>query len=308
MGESAGSSQGHTPIQHPQASAEAPSRHLRPIPEAGSTCQPDPVAPGQLGRPIWPGPANQGPKPAPLACPGRSSSRCEPPEPAPAKAPPIHHAGGAARSTVLELRDLTYQAATAPEPLLRGLNLRLEPGRPNLVAGSSGCGKTTLLELVAGLAEPGRGSILWQGQRLTGRQRRWLCGLVFQFPERHFLGLSVGQELKLGQRRLGSDQAAAVLAQVGLEGLSLQQAPERLSGGQQRRLALAVQLLRNPRVLLLDEPTAGLDWSVRAEVLDLLGQLARERVLLVVTHEPDLFSDWVERAWQLERGQLQPLA
>ena len=234
-----------------------------------------------------------------------------PPPPAlripPANLPPIHHAGGAAKATVLELRDLTYQAATAPEPILRGLNLQLEPGRPTLVAGRSGCGKTTLLELIAGLAEPGRGSIDWQGQRLNGRQRRWLCGLVFQFPERHFLGLSVGQELKLGQRRLGSGQAEAVLAQVGLAGLSLQQAPERLSGGQQRRLALAVQLLRNPQVLLLDEPTAGLDWSVRAEVLDLLAQLARERVLLVVTHEPELFSDLVEHSWQLERGQLRPL-
>jgi len=209
---------------------------------------------------------------------------------------------------VLELRDLTYQAATAPEPVLAGLNLRLEPGRPNLVAGQSGCGKTTLLELISGLAEPGRGSIHWQGQRLNGRQRRWLCGLVFQFPERHFLGLSVGQELKLGQRRFSSEQAEAALAQVGLAGLSLQQPPELLSGGQQRRLALAVQLLRNPQVLLLDEPTAGLDWSVRAEVLDLLIQLARERVLLVVTHEPELFSDLVEHSWQLERGQLRPLS
>ena len=209
---------------------------------------------------------------------------------------------------MLELRDLTYQVATAPEPILRGLNLRLEAGRPTLVAGSSGCGKTTLLELIAGLAEPGRGSIHWRGQRLNGRQRRWLCGLVFQFPERHFLGLSVGQELKLGQRRLGSEQVQAVLAQVGLADLSLQQPPERLSGGQQRRLALAVQLLRNPQVLLLDEPTAGLDWSVRSEVLDLLVQLARERVLLVVTHEPDLFTNLVEQSWQLDRGQLRRLS
>lgn len=115
---------------------------------------------------------------------------------------------------MLELRDLTYQAATAPEPILAGLNLRLEPGRPNLVAGQSGCGKTTLLELISGLAEPGRGSIHWQGQRLNGRQRRWLCGLVFQFPERHFLGLSVGQELRLGHRRLGGEAVELSLIHI----------------------------------------------------------------------------------------------
>ena len=211
---------------------------------------------------------------------------------------------------MLELRSLRYQAATAAEPVLRGVSLRLEPGHPALVAGRSGSGKTTLLELICGLAEPGSGEILWHGEAVTARQRRWLCGLVFQFPERHFLGLTVGQELKLGQRRLGWEKAEQVLCQVGLQGLSLQQAPERLSGGQQRRLALAVQLLREPRVLLLDEPTAGLDWSVREEVLELLSQLARERVLLVVTHEPELFADRVqpEQSWRLEQGMLQPLA
>ena len=210
---------------------------------------------------------------------------------------------------MLELRSLRYQAATAAEPVLRDLSLRLEPGQPALVAGRSGSGKTTLLEVICGLAEPLSGQIRWNGQALNARQRRWLCGLVFQFPERHFLGLTVGQELKLGQRRLPWERAEQVLAQVGLQGLSLQQAPERLSGGQQRRLALAVQLLRDPRVLLLDEPTAGLDWSVRGEVLQLLDQLSRERVLLVVTHEPELFEGVVDRrrAWRLEQGTLRTM-
>ena len=210
---------------------------------------------------------------------------------------------------MLELRSLRYQAATAAEPVLRDVNLRLEAGRPALVAGRSGSGKTTLLELICGLAEPLSGQITWNGQPLNARQRRWLCGLVFQFPERHFLGLTVGQELKLGQRRLPWEKAEQVLTQVGLQGLSLQQAPERLSGGQQRRLALAVQLLRDPRVLLLDEPTAGLDWSVRDEVLELLSRLSRERVLLVVTHEPELFRGVVapQQSWRLLQGVLQPL-
>ncbi len=209
---------------------------------------------------------------------------------------------------MLELRSLRYQPATAAEPVLRDINLSLPLGQAALVAGRSGSGKSTLLELICGLAEPSGGSIHWHGEALTSRQRRWLCGLVFQFPERHFLGLTVGQELKLGQRRLPYDTAEAVLKQVGLGSVSFQQAPERLSGGQQRRLALAVQLLRNPRVLLLDEPTAGLDWSVRDEILELLVELSQERVVLVVTHEPELFTGLIpaQQCWSLQRGVLQP--
>jgi energy-coupling factor transport system ATP-binding protein len=208
---------------------------------------------------------------------------------------------------MLELRDLSYQSATAASPVLRQINLKLALGAPALVAGPSGCGKTTLLEVISGLAEPNNGSISWNGQDLNSRQRRWLCGLVFQFPERHFLGLSVGQELKLGQRRLSADNAEAVLSLVGLGGLSLQQAPEQLSGGQQRRLALAVQLLRNPKVLLLDEPTAGLDWSVRRDILDLLAALSKDRFLLVVTHEPELFEGVIDQGWCMHDGRLSPL-
>jgi energy-coupling factor transport system ATP-binding protein len=208
---------------------------------------------------------------------------------------------------MLELRDVSYQSATAASPALRQINLQLALGTPALVAGPSGCGKTTLLEVMSGLAEPKTGSITWDGEGLNGRQRRWLSGLVFQFPERHFLGLSVGQELKLGQRRLSADNAEAVLALVGLGGLSLQQAPEQLSGGQQRRLALAVQLLRNPKVLLLDEPTAGLDWSVRREILELLAVLSKDRMLLVVTHEPELFAGVINQGWHMHDGMLGPL-
>ena len=208
---------------------------------------------------------------------------------------------------MLELRNVSYQPATAVAPVLCGVSLTLAVGRASLVAGRSGSGKTTLLEVISGLAEPSSGQVMWEGERLNGRQLRWLCGLVFQFPERHFLGLSVGQELKLGHRRLTAEEAQAALQLVGMEGLSLQQAPEQLSGGQQRRLALAVQLLRNPRVLLLDEPTAGLDWAVRGEILELLAVLSQERAVLVVTHEPELFRGVIDGGWRLEQGQLEPL-
>ncbi len=195
-----------------------------------------------------------------------------------------------------------------PSPVLRDVSLQLPVGSPALVAGRSGSGKTTLLEVICGLAEADGGRILWNGEPLSSRQRRWLCGLVFQFPERHFLGLTVGQELKLGQRRLHRREGrGGARARWASGAVSLQQAPEQLSGGQQRRLALAVQLLRDPRVLLLDEPTAGLDWTVREEVLQLLAELARERALLVVTHEPELFRGVIERGWRLQEGSLHPL-
>ena len=208
---------------------------------------------------------------------------------------------------MLELHALDYAPATATGPLLTDVGLKADLGRPVLVAGASGSGKTSLLEVIAGLSGQQRGSVCWKGKELCQRQRRWLSGMVFQFPERHFLGLTIAQELRLGHRRLDSDQLQTALDTVGLTGLRMSDAPERLSGGQQRRLALAVQLLRGAELLLLDEPTAGLDWSVRAEVLSLLSQLSRQRVLIVVTHEPQLFNDWACERHQLRNGRLEPV-
>ena len=209
---------------------------------------------------------------------------------------------------MLELNDLQYQPATTEQPVLNGINLRVSSGRPVLISGASGSGKTSLIEVISGLAGAQRGTVTWKGQSLTRRQRRWLCGVLFQFPERHFLGLSVSQELMLGHRRLSTDAMHQALRRVGLSNVDLKQAPERLSGGQQRRLALAVQLMRQPDVLLLDEPTAGLDWSVRDDVLALLQDLASDKVLIVVTHEPDLFQRWECEQWKLQAGQLRALS
>ncbi len=209
---------------------------------------------------------------------------------------------------MLELNNIRFRPATSERVVLDEINLKASPGKPVLISGNSGSGKTSLLEVISGLAGEQTGSILWNQEALTRRQRRWLCGVVFQFPERHFLGLNVSQELKLGHKRLTSEERSHVLRRVGLGDVDLRQAPERLSGGQQRRLALAVQLLRRPKVLLLDEPTAGLDWSVRAEVLELLQDLAHDRLLIVVTHEPDLFKGWSGNQWNLREGRLHALS
>ena len=93
---------------------------------------------------------------------------------------------------------------------------------------------------------------------------------------------------------------------MGLSNLDLKRPPESLSGGQQRRLAIAVQLLRSPKVLLLDEPTAGLDWSVRNGIIELLAKLKDKQTILIVTHEPELFKNLNTDNYKLHNGQLIP--
>ena len=80
--------------------------------------------------------------------------------------------------------------------------------------------------------------------------------------------------------------------------------PEKLSGGQQRRLAVAVQLLRNPSILLLDEPTAGLDWSMKNDVKNLILGLKNKNTIIIVTDEPDLFEGIPSRILLLEKGKI----
>ena len=205
---------------------------------------------------------------------------------------------------MLELNKIDYHPATAKTSVLQSLDLKAENGLPVIIEGPSGSGKTTLVEIISGLSKPTKGTIKWRGEVVSERQRRWLCGVVFQFPERYFLGLTVSQELRLGHRRLKTEDKEKALKKVGLSKIDLRQAPERLSGGQQRRLALAVQLLREPSILLLDEPTAGLDWSVRDEILELLSGLAKGKLLIVVTHEPELFKNWEIDSYRFHNGSL----
>jgi len=205
---------------------------------------------------------------------------------------------------MLTLNNLTYHPTAAEHPILRQINLDIQPTSLNLIVGPSGSGKTTLLDIVAGLAEPTIGSVKWREQTLLSEQLHQIVGLVFQFPERHFCGMTVLEELRLGHPELGTEQVYQALAEVGLGDLSLDVAPHQLSGGQQRRLALAVQLIRQPQILMLDEPTAGLDWSMRQQLVALLAKLKQQWSLLVVTHDAGELIQIADRCWLIQQGQL----
>ena len=208
---------------------------------------------------------------------------------------------------MLELEHITYQPQTGRKKVLDSVSLKINENEIILICGKSGSGKTTLLEIISGLTDPQRGRIIWKNQVVNSRKRRWLCGLVFQFPERFFLGATIGKELKFGYKSINEINIRKVLNKVGLSKINLTAPPEKLSGGQQRRLAVAVQLLRNPNIILLDEPTAGLDWSMKNDVKDLIYRLSSEKTIIVVTHEPELFQELTSRKFLLTAGKLKTL-
>ena len=206
---------------------------------------------------------------------------------------------------MLYLKNLTYHPPATPTAILKGLNLELAPQQLGLVIGPSGSGKSTLLEILAGLAEPTGGNIFWRDQDLISDELQQLGGLVFQFPERHFCGSTVLEELRLGHPELSTEKVYEALQEVGLADLSLNAIPHTLSGGQQRRLALAVQLIRQPTMLMLDEPTAGLDWSMRRQLVNLLAKLKTHWTLLIVTHDAGDLLPIADRCWTIKQGELE---
>ena len=208
---------------------------------------------------------------------------------------------------MLRLQNLSYHPPATTEPILKNINLELPSQQLGLIVGKSGSGKTTILEILAGLAEPTKGGIFWRTKQLSNLELQQLAGLVFQFPERHFCGGTILEELRLGHPELNTKRVKDALSEVGLDHISLKISPHALSGGQQRRLALAVQLIRQPNVLMLDEPTAGLDWSMRIQLTELLAKLKQHWTLLVVTHDPVELIEIADRCWTIDRGNLQSI-
>lgn len=208
---------------------------------------------------------------------------------------------------MLYLKNVVYHPPATVTPILKGVSLELAPQELGLIIGPSGSGKTTLLEILAGLAEKTGGEIFWRDQELTSLHLQQLGGLVFQFPERHFCGKTILEELRLGHPELGLTRIKEALREVGLDHIPNETSPHDLSGGQQRRLSLAVQLIRQPNLLLLDEPTAGLDWSMRRQLAKLLAKLKTHWTLLIVSHDPGELLGIADRCWKINQGELETI-
>ena len=204
----------------------------------------------------------------------------------------------------LSLENVSYAYPTSgPERLctaVDGVSLELAAGSTLGVMGRTGSGKSTLLELLAGVTRPAGGRVLADGvgvweSRAARRALAAARGLVFQRPERQFFEVTVEDELVAGLRGRGlsrgerHERAAEALELVGLDlGVIGSRSPLTLSGGQQRRVAIASVLALRPSVLLLDEPTAGLDPSARCACLDAVRACANAGVTVVMaSHDAD---------------------
>lgn len=191
--------------------------------------------------------------------------------------------------TALALRK-TYLSGSQRLEVLRDVSLTVETGESVSIRGESGSGKSTILNLLAGLDKPDAGELAWEGAPAAADRRAAFLGIVFQsfylIPEMDALANVLMASRILGiPGKLERTRAKSLLARVGLEGRA-RHLPAQLSGGERQRVALARALMNNPRLILADEPTGNLDERTGDAVVELLLGLCRESgtALILVTH------------------------
>ncbi|MCR4587838.1 MAG: energy-coupling factor transporter ATPase [Lachnospiraceae bacterium] len=200
---------------------------------------------------------------------------------------------------------------------LDDVNLTLPAGQFIGLIGHTGSGKSTLVQHLNGLLKPSSGTILCDGEDIGRKdydmkKLRQKVGLVFQYPEHQLFEADVLSDVCFGPKNLGfskeeaEKKAKEALQQVGLGEEYYEQSPFDLSGGQKRRAAIAGVLAMDPEVLILDEPTAGLDPKGREEILNLIKKLKEERgiTVVLVSHSMDDVANYVERIIVVNHGKI----
>ena len=219
----------------------------------------------------------------------------------------------------LENVSFTYQEGTPlASTALSDVSLTIEDGSYTALIGHTGSGKSTILQLLDGLLVPSQGSVRVFDTLITStsknkdiRQIRKQVGLVFQFAENQIFEETVLKDVAFGPQNFGVSEedaeqiAREKLALVGIDESLYNRSPFELSGGQMRRVAIAGILAMEPAILVLDEPTAGLDPLGRKELMNLFKKLHQSGMTIVlVTHLMDDVAEYANQVYVMEKGRL----
>ena len=218
---------------------------------------------------------------------------------------------------MLELKNIHKKyAAGANEVLaLRGIDLQFRKNEFVSILGPSGCGKTTMLNIIGGLDQYTQGDLIIDGvstkdygDREWDGYRNHSVGFVFQsynlIPHQSVLAnVEIALSLSGVARKERRERAKKALEQVGL-GDQLRKKPSEMSGGQMQRVAIARALVNNPDIILADEPTGALDTETSVQVMEILKEVAKDRLVVMVTHNPDLAETYSTRIIRMLDGKI----
>ena len=222
-------------------------------------------------------------------------------------------------SIVLDHVNYTYSAGTAYEKhALKDINLVIPDGQFIGLIGHTGSGKSTLIQHLNGLIKATSGAIYYDGHDIydddfSKKELRTKVGLVFQYPEHQLFETTVVKDVEFGPKNMKLPQLEVQLRtfeaikMVGISEELYDASPFELSGGQKRRVAIAGVLAMKPEVLVLDEPTAGLDPMGRDEILDQIAAIQKERgiTVILVSHSMEDVAKYVDRLIVMDHGSVQ---
>lgn len=202
---------------------------------------------------------------------------------------------------------------------LEEINLKFKEGKINVIMGKSGSGKTTLAQLINALLKPTRGKIeiddfvIERNLKMKNiNDLRVNVGFVFQFPEEQIFNKTVKKEIVFGMKYLNykkgseDERAAMALKMVGLDESYLKRDPFTLSGGEMRRVAIASILAFNPKVIIFDEPTVGLDSLAKKNLIRLIKMLKNKykKTIIIITHDSDMAYEISDYMYILQSGEI----
>lgn len=222
-------------------------------------------------------------------------------------------------SIVLDHVNYTYSAGTAYEKhALKDINLVIPDGQFIGLIGHTGSGKSTLIQHLNGLIKATSGAIYYNGHDIydddfSKKELRTKVGLVFQYPEHQLFETTVVKDVEFGPKNMKLPQLEVqmrtfeAIKMVGISEELYDASPFELSGGQKRRVAIAGVLAMKPEVLVLDEPTAGLDPMGRDEILDQIAAIQKERgiTVILVSHSMEDVAKYVDRLIVMDHGSVQ---